>query len=170
LQKEYYFDEGSHTMSLDPPQGGKWSSDGLRLGIVCARYNEVLTDALMDKVTAIIKDAGEPERLVVERVPGSHEVPVAMSLMLEAETFDCLVGLGVVIKGSTSHHHLVAESAGQAMQQLAVARSTPIINGIIVTDSIEDAEARVTGSLDRGREFGEAALHMAELKQKWTKN
>ncbi|MBT3569863.1 MAG: 6,7-dimethyl-8-ribityllumazine synthase, partial [Opitutae bacterium] len=134
MQKEYYFDEGDGTMSLDPPQGGKWSSDGLRLGIVCARYNEVLTDALMDKVTAIIKDAGEPERLVVERVPGSHEVPVAMSLMLEAETFDCLVGLGVVIKGSTSHHHLVAESAGQAMQQLAVARSTPIINGIIVTD------------------------------------
>ena len=157
-------------MSLDPPQGGKWSSDRLRLGIVCARYNEVLTDALMDKVTTIIKDAGEPERLVVERVPGSHEVPVAMSLMLGAESFDCLVGLGVVIKGSTSHHHLVAESAGQAMQQLAVARSTPIINGIIVTDSIEDAEARVTGSLDRGREFGEAALHMAELKQKWTKN
>ena len=157
-------------MSLDPPQGGKWSSDGLRLGIVCARYNEVLTDALIAKVSTIIKDAGEPERLVVERVPGSHEVPVAMSLMLEAETFDCLVGLGVVIKGSTSHHHFVAESAGQAMQQLAVARSTPIINGIIVTDSIEDAEARVTGSLDRGREFGEAALHMAELKQKWTKN
>ena len=157
-------------MSLDSPQGGKWSSDGLCLGIVCARYNEVLTDALMDKVTAIIKDAGEPERLVVERVPGSHEVPVAMSLMLEAETFDCLVGLGVVIKGSTSHHHLVAESAGQAMQQLAVERCTPIINGIIVTDSIEDAEARVTGSLDRGREFGEAALHMAELKRKWTKN
>ena len=157
-------------MSLDPPQGVKWSSDGLRLGIVCARYNEVLTNALLAKVSTIIKDAGEPERLVVERVPGSHEVPVAMSLMLEAENFDCLVGLGVVIKGSTSHHHLVAESAGQAMQQLAVARSTPIINGIIVTDSIEDAEARVTGSLDRGREFGEAALHMAELKQKWTKN
>jgi 6,7-dimethyl-8-ribityllumazine synthase len=124
----------------------------------------------MAKVTAMIKDAGEPERLVVERVPGSHEVPVAMSLMLEAESFDCLVGLGVVIKGSTSHHHLVAESAGQAMQQLAVERCTPIINGIIVTDSIEDAEVRVTGSLNRGREFGEAALHMAELKRKWTKN
>ena len=157
-------------MSLDPPQGGKWSSAGLRLGIVCARYNEALTDALLAKVRAIIKDAGEPERLVVERVPGSHEVPVAMSLMLEAESFDCLVGLGVVIKGSTSHHHLVAESAGQAMQQLAVERCTPIINGIIVTDSIEDAEVRVTGSLNRGREFGEAALHMAELKRKWTKN
>ena len=157
-------------MSLDPPQGGKCSSGGLRLGIVCARYNEALTDALLAKVTAIINKAGEPERLIVERVPGSHEVPVAMSLMLGAESFDCLVGLGVVIKGSTSHHHLVAESAGQAMQQLAVECSTPIINGIIVTDSIGDAEARVTGTLDRGREFGEAALHMAELKRKWTKN
>ena len=157
-------------MSLDPPQGGKWSSDGLRLGIVCARYNEALTDALLTKVTAVIKYAGVPERLAVERVPGSHEVPVAMSLMLESESFDCLVGLGVVIQGSTLHHHMVAESAGQAIQQLAVTCSTPIINGIIVTDSIEDAEARVTGPLDRGGEFGEAALHMAELKRKWTKN
>lgn len=157
-------------MSLDPPQGAKWSSAGLRMGIVCARYNEALTDMLLAKVMAIIKDAGEPERLVMERVPGSHEVPVAMSLMLGAESFDCLVGLGVLIKGSTSHHHLVAESAGQAMQQLAVERATPIINGIIVTDSIEDAEERVKGPLDRGREFGEAALHMAELKRKWTKN
>lgn len=157
-------------MSLDPPQGGKWSSDGFRFGIVCARYNESLTDALLAKVTTVIKDAGEPIRLAVERVPGSHEVPVAMSLMLKAESFDCLIGLGVVIKGNTSHHHLVAESAGQAIQQLAMEQSTPTINGIIVTDSIEDAEARVTGSLDRGREFGEAALHMADLKRKWTKN
>ena len=143
---------------------------GLRIGIVAARYNESLVESLLLKVTEGICHSGQPDELLIERVPGSHEVPGALQLMLNGGAFNCMIGLGVVIKGETSHHHLVAESAGQAMQQLAVARSTPIINGIIVTDSIEDAEARVTGYLDRGREFGEAALHMAELKQKWTKN
>ena len=157
-------------MSLDTPDGGRLTSDGLRLGVVCARYNGELTDALLARVTTLIEDAGPPERLVVERVPGSHEVPVAMTLMLESDSFDCLVGLGVVIKGATSHHHLVAENAGSAMQQLAMERAIPIINGIIVTDDPNEARERVTGPIDRGREFAEAALHMATLKRKWKKN
>ncbi|MFP6886989.1 MAG: 6,7-dimethyl-8-ribityllumazine synthase [Opitutales bacterium] len=157
-------------MSLDTPDGGRLTSEGLRLGVVCARYNGELTDALLTRVTTLIEDAGPPERLVVERVPGSHEVPVAMTLMLESDSFDCLVGLGVVIKGATSHHHLVAENAGSAMQQLAMERAIPIINGIIVTDDPNEARERVTGPIDRGREFAEAALHMATLKRKWKKN
>ena len=157
-------------MSLDTPDGGRLTSDGLRLGLVCARYNGELTDALLARVTTLIEDAGPPERLAVERVPGSHEVPVAMTLMLESDSFDCLVGLGVVIKGATSHHHLVAENAGSTMQQLAMERAIPIINGIIVTDDPDEARERVTGPIDRGREFAEAALHMATLKRKWKKN
>ena len=157
-------------MSQDTPDGGRLTSEGLCLGVVCARYNGELTDALLARVTTLIEDAGPPERLVVERVPGSHEVPVAMTLMLESDSFDCLVGLGVVIKGSTSHHHLVAENAGSAMQQLAMERAIPIINGIIVSDDPDEARERVTGSIDRGREFAEAALHMAALKRKWKKN
>lgn len=157
-------------MSVDAPDGGRLTSEGLRLGVVCARYNAELTDALLARVTTLIEDAGPPERLAVERVPGSHEVPVAMALMLESDSFDCLVGLGIVIKGATSHHHLVAENAGSALQQLAMERAIPIINGIIVTDDPDAARERVTGPIDRGREFAEAALHMATLKRKWKKN
>ena len=157
-------------MSVDAPDGGRLTSEGLRLGVVCARYNGELTDALLARVTTLIEYAGPPERLAVERVPGSHEVPVAMALMLESDSFDCLVGLGIVIKGATSHHHLVAENAGSALQQLAMERAIPIINGIIVTDDPDAARERVTGPIDRGREFAEAALHMATLKRKWKKN
>ena len=157
-------------MSLDAFESGQLKSQGLRLGVVCARYNAELTDALLDRVTGVIEEAGPPERLVVERVPGSHEVPVAMAMILESESLDCLVGLGVVIKGTTAHHHLVAENAGSALQQLAMERTIPIINGIIVTDRPEDALERVTGQIDRGREFAMAALQMAALKKKWKKN
>ena len=83
--------------------------------------------------------------------------------------FDCLVALGVVIKGGTSHHHLVAESTGHSLQSLSLQYHTPIINGIVVTDDIKSAEDRIIGNIDRGMEFANAALFMAQLKQKWTK-
>jgi 6,7-dimethyl-8-ribityllumazine synthase len=80
-----------------------------------------------------------------------------------------MIGLGVVIKGATSHHHLVAESAGNALQSLSLSQGVPVINGIIVTDDLSSAEERITGRLDRGSEFARAALEMAQLHEKWTK-
>ena len=80
-----------------------------------------------------------------------------------------MIGLGVVIKGATSHHHLVAESAGNAIQSLVLQHGVPIINGIVVTDDENSANERINGSLDRGREFAQAALEMAHLHEKWTK-
>ena len=100
-------------------------------------------------------------------MPGSHEVPAGLSLLAETGRFSSLIGLGVVIKGSTSHHHLVAESAGHAIQSLVVQHRLPIINGIVVTDNLPTAEERITGKLDRGREFAHAALEMASLRQRW---
>ena len=87
---------------------------------------------------------------------------------MQSKTFSCLIALGVVVKGGTSHHQLVADSAGQAIQSLVVEYGTPIINGIIVTDDYFSAETRITGSVDRGNEFAQAALQMAQLKMKWT--
>ena len=65
------------------------------------------------------------------------------------------------------HHHLVAESAGHAIQSLVINYHLPIINGIVVTDDLATAQERITGSLDRGREFAHAALEMASFRQKW---
>ena len=63
-------------------------------GVVAARYNESLVEALLERVTSSLCEDGQPAALVVERVPGSHEIPSAMSLMIEARPFSCLVGLG----------------------------------------------------------------------------
>jgi 6,7-dimethyl-8-ribityllumazine synthase len=80
-----------------------------------------------------------------------------------------MIGLGVVIKGATSHHHLVAESTGNAIQSLVAQHGVPIINGIVVTDDEDLAKERINGTLDRGKEFAQAALEMAYLYKKWTK-
>ena len=155
-------------MSLDAPDFSAIDSSGFRIGVIAAQFNRRLSDALLSRVKEVIHQHGDPKKWIVERVPGSNEIPSGLNLLLEKESFSCLLGLGVLIKGGTSHHHLVAESAGYAIQSLAIAHNTPIINGIIVTDDLPTAEERICGSIDRGMEFAHAALQMAQLKQKWT--
>ncbi len=154
-------------MSTDSPSTTIIDPSPFSFGIVCARFNETLTRHLLDRVVQVLQENGKPADLVTERVPGSHEVPAGLSLLAESGRFSCLIGLGVVIKGSTSHHHLVAESAGHAIQSLVLKHNLPIINGIVVTDDLPTAEERITGRLDRGREFAHAALEMAKFRQQW---
>jgi len=152
---------------IQPPNN--LSVNSLRIGIVSAKFNTVLADSLLQRVLKCISLRGEPEKLTIERVPGSHEIPVALSLILNSGNYSCLIALGVVIKGATSHHNLVAESSGNAIQNLSVSFNVPIINGIVVADNIADAEERIIGKLDRGHEFAHAAIEMGNLHKKWTK-
>tara|TARA_B100002019_G_scaffold134876_2_gene116150 strand:- start:4615 stop:5082 length:468 start_codon:yes stop_codon:yes gene_type:complete len=154
-------------MSTDSPTAPIIDPSPFAFGIICSRFNESLTNSLLDRVITVLQDHGKPADMVIERVPGSHEIPAGLSLLAESGRFSCLIGLGVVIKGSTSHHHLVAESAGHAIQSLVINYHLPIINGIVVTDDLATAQERITGSLDRGREFAHAALEMASFRQKW---
>lgn len=154
-------------MSTDSPNPPIIDPAPFSFGIVCSRFNESLTQSLLDRVIEVLNEQGTPAQVITERVPGAHEVPAGLSLLADSGRFSTLIGLGVVIKGSTSHHHLVAESAGHAIQSLVVQHRLPIINGIVVTDDLTTAEERITGKLDRGKEFAHAALEMASLRKKW---
>ena len=156
-------------MSTDSPVNLITDPAELSIGVVCASFNSDLCESLLSRVTSCLQEKGMLKELLIERVPGSNEVPSGIDLILENASFDCMVGLGVVIKGSTSHHHLVAEASGHSLQNLSVKYHTPIINGIVVTDDLQSAEDRIVGEIDRGKEFAQAALHMAHLKRKWTR-
>ena len=145
------------------------SASKLRFGLVASRFNHYLVEGLLARFEKSVSLNGKPEILVVERVPGAHEIPAALSLLLKSNQFSCMIGLGVVLKGSTSHHHLVAESTGYAIQNLVIKYNIPIINGIVTTDTLDDAKERIFGELDRGREFAHAAIEMGHLHTKWTK-
>ena len=156
-------------MSTDSPHYSSVDPSQLSIGVVCASFNPILCEALLSRVLSCLEENGKLQNLIIERVPGSNEIPSCIDLILNNNFLDCIIGLGVVIKGSTSHHHLVAESSGQAIQKLALQYHTPVINGIVVTDDIHSAEERITGQMDRGLEFAKAALEMAVLRKKWTK-
>jgi 6,7-dimethyl-8-ribityllumazine synthase len=136
------------------------------IGIVAARFNGELVDALLARVTAGLRAAGvKPGRIVLVRVPGSHEVPWAVQALARRRRLDCVVGLGVLVGGDTSHHELVGRSVSHALQRVALDTGLPVINGVIVADTRAQAEARCRGKIDRGAEFAAAALAMAELKR-----
>jgi 6,7-dimethyl-8-ribityllumazine synthase len=142
--------------------------DGMpfRIGIVAARYNPAFVDALLSQVRAQLRAAGVRERnLRVVRVPGSNELPVAVQMLAARTRPDCLLALGVIIRGGTMHHELIAQGVTHALHQVALAARTPVINGVIVVDNARQARERVAGRLNRGAEFARAALEMAALKR-----
>lgn len=153
-------------MSLSRPKPIALSGAKLSFGVVAARYNPELADALLRKLLAGLKAAGvEDRRIEVVRVPGSHEVPVAAHWLAGARRHDCVVALGVLIGGDTNHHEMVGQSVSHALQQVALATTTPVINGVVVADTPKQARARCLGPIDRGAEFAQAALEMAALNR-----
>ncbi len=142
--------------------------DGTKLsfGIACARFNPALVDALLDRVAAVLRAAGvKSERISVVRVPGSNELPVAAQWLAERKP-DCVIALGVLLKGGTTHHEIVADGVTVGLQQVALAHNVAVINGVIVAETWKQAADRCTGRIDRGSEFARAALEMAALKRK----
>lgn len=78
---------------------------------------------------------------------------------------DGVIGLGVLIGGDTNHHEMVGQSVSYALQSVALDSGVPVINGVIVANTLAQAKARCTGRIDRGAEFAQAALAMAALKR-----
>jgi 6,7-dimethyl-8-ribityllumazine synthase len=154
-------------MSLTSPSSRAINGASFRLGIVAARFNEALVDGLLARVAARLAGAGVRERNVtLLRVPGSHEVPWAVHELARGGRRDGVIALGVLIGGDTNHHELVGTSVSQALQRIAVDTRVPVINGVIVTATRAQAEARCIGKIDRGAEFASAALEMAALRRK----
>jgi 6,7-dimethyl-8-ribityllumazine synthase len=153
-------------MSLSAPTPNRIDGSRFSIGVVAARFNEDLTDALLDRVTAALHAAGvKTSRVTVVRVPGSHEVPWAVHTLARRGPCDVVIALGVLIGGDTNHHEMVGQSVSQALQGIAVVTGVPVINGVIVTNTRAQAVARCRGRINRGAEFGAAALAMAALKR-----
>jgi 6,7-dimethyl-8-ribityllumazine synthase len=154
-------------MSLDSPSLRGIDGSRLRFGIAAARFNGALVDALLERVEAGLRATGVKATSVeVVRVPGSHEVPWAAQALAAKGRFDCVIGLGVLIAGDTSHHEMVGESVSHALQSVALGTRVPVINGVIVVNNLAQARARCAGKINRGAEFAGAALAMADLRRR----
>lgn len=142
------------------PEDSTVDASGLTIGIVAARWHGQITDQLTARAVEAAKACGaEP---VVARVAGTLELPVIVQQL--ARTHDAVVALGVVVRGETAHFDYVCDSVTAGLTRIALDESTPVGNGVLTTDTIEQAIARsgVPGSSeDKGWEAAVAALDAA---------
>ena len=136
----------------------------LRVGIVQARFNEGVTNALHAACLAELTALGvRDENITHVTVPGALEVASALQMLARRGDVDALVALGCIIRGETYHFELVANESGAGVTRLSLDYQIPIANAIITTENLEQAIARQT---DKGRDAARVAVEMANLLEK----
>ena len=133
----------------------------LAVGIVQARFNESVTDALFNACKSELMLLGVEEKNIFHvKVPGALEVPVALQALAESEKYDALVSLGCIVRGETYHFELVANESGSAVTRLGLDYQLPIANAILTTENMAQAVARQD---EKGRDAARVAVEMANL-------
>jgi 6,7-dimethyl-8-ribityllumazine synthase len=147
-----------------PDFSGRLRASG-RVAILVSRYNELITNKLLDGALACCREAGlAREHIDVVWVPGAFELPSAATVAAGSGAYACLVALGAVIRGDTPHFQYVAGEAARGLNQVAVHHSLPIGFGVLTVDTLEQAIERAGGSAgNKGHEAAEAALRMADV-------
>ena len=138
-------------------QGGK----GLSIGIVQARFNEGVTDALARACKGELLALGVADKDIDHvLVPGALEIPVALQALAEKGHYDALVALGCIIRGETYHIELVANESAAGVSRVSLDYRLPIANVILTTENLEQAIARQT---DKGVDAARVVVEMANL-------
>jgi 6,7-dimethyl-8-ribityllumazine synthase len=135
--------------------------DGLRIGIVQARFNEPVCNGLADSCIEELERLGVTgEDVLLVTVPGSLEIPLALQKLAESAQFDALIALGAVIRGETYHFELVSNESGAGITRVGLDFGIPVANAVLTTETDEQAVARMT---EKGRDAARVAVEMANL-------
>jgi 6,7-dimethyl-8-ribityllumazine synthase len=139
---------------------------GLKVGIVMARFNLPICEALLSSCVAELKRLGVADAdMSIANVPGALEVPLVLQTMAQSGCFDALVALGAVIRGDTYHFEVVSNDACRAIMEVQLDTGIPIANGILTCDTDEQAEIRTQ---PKGSDCAQAAVEMANLQKALT--
>lgn len=138
-----------------------FDGDGLRIGIVQARFNADICHGLAASCLAELKHLGVGDLDVLHvTVPGALEIPFALQKMAESQQFDALIAIGTVIRGETYHFELVSNETAAGIMRIALDYSIPIANAVLTTENDEQAEIRMA---EKGSDAARVAVEMANL-------
>jgi 6,7-dimethyl-8-ribityllumazine synthase len=148
-------------------EGLRGSADGtgLRLAVVCSRFNHRVTALLLNGALAELERLGvTPADRTVAWVPGAFELPLAAMAMARTMRYDAVVCLGAVIRGETSHYDFVAGECASGLQRVQLDLALPVIFGVLTTENLEQALERAGGALgNKGAEAVATAIEMATV-------
>lgn len=144
---------------------GKFDAKGKNFAIVVARWNDFITSKLLEGAQdAIIRNGGDPKNVCIAYCPGAFEIPVVAQRIAQTKRYDAIIALGTVIRGNTPHFDYVAGEAIKGLANVALSSGIPCVNGILTTDSIEQAIERAGTKMgNKGFEAAMVAVEMANL-------
>lgn len=150
---------------------GDLQANGLKFGLVAARFNDFFVAHLVEgAVDTIVRHGGSADNIELAWVPGSYEIPFAVKKMLDSGKYDAIIAMGVVIQGATPHAGYINNEVAKSLAQLGMESGTPVTYGMITADNIEQAiERSGTKAGNKGADAAHAAIEMANLNAKLSK-
>ena len=146
---------------------GQINGEGMRVAIVCGRFNDLITNRLLDGALAALAEHKVSEaHVAVAWVPGAFEMPVAAKTFAQTHRYDAVIALGAVIRGDTPHFDYVAGPCATGLQQAQLETGVPIIFGVLTTENLDQAMVRSEpeGKGDnKGSEAAVTALEMVDV-------
>lgn len=143
---------------------GKLDAKGLKIGLVVSRFNSFLTEQLVKGAAdAFVRMGGDEKNLVLVRVPGAYEIPLAAKRLAEKK-LNAVVALGAVIQGATAHAELINETTARAFSQISLETGVPVLDGVVSAENLEQAVERCgTKQGNKGFSAMQSAIEMANL-------
>ncbi len=147
---------------------GELQTKGLKLAIVVSRFNDFITNKLLDgAVDALLRHGVSEQNIDIIKVPGSFEIPIAAKKIAEKKSPDAIICLGAIIRGATPHFGYIASEVAKGIATVSLEAGIPVAFGVITADTIEQAVERAgTKSGNKGWEAAMVAIEMAQLLKK----
>jgi 6,7-dimethyl-8-ribityllumazine synthase len=144
---------------------GRLLGEGKKFALITSRFNDFITDKLVGgALDALVRSGVDDDDIDLFKVPGAFEIPLVAKKAVAAGKYDAVICLGAVIRGSTSHYDYVCAEASKGIAQVSLDSGTPVIFGIITTDTIEQAIERAgTKAGNKGWSAAVSAVEMANL-------
>ncbi len=144
---------------------GKLIAKGLKFGIVLSRFNNFISERLLEGALDALRRSGAEEAdCAVARVPGAFEIPLTAKRMVKSKRYDAIICLGCVIRGATPHYEYIATEVTKGIASLTLESEVPISFGVLITDSIEQAIERAGTKVgNKGFDAAMSAIEMANL-------
>ena len=150
--------QGSYTTGADH------SGQGVRIGVVSARFNGRIVESMRASAQAALLEFRVAETdIVCIPVPGAFELPLACKAMAETGDYDGIVALGCVIRGETPHFEYVCQGCTSGIQEASLRTGIPMAFGLLTTDTLEQAVQRSTGDSNKGRDAALCVLEMINV-------
>jgi 6,7-dimethyl-8-ribityllumazine synthase len=144
---------------------GKLVAKNLKFAIVASRFNDFITNKLVEgAIDCIKRHDGDENNISIIKVPGAFEIPLAAKKLANNNEYDAIICLGAVIRGATPHFDYVAAEVSKGVAQVSLSSTKPIIFGVLTTDTIEQAIERAgTKAGNKGWDAALSAIEMANL-------